>query len=161
MNSSLDPVINSTFDKASGIIGISFVIAFALVVAAAIIAVRMFKQYNISRPLNTNAAPINYVGTQTNNLTGTNTSVPFSGVAITSLVLGAFSILSIPVLGLVCGIISLILGIKAHTKTKQGLVRGNGVAVAGVTLGTAGIFFGMLSSFSIILFLLPFLSSNR
>lgn len=83
---------------------------------------------------------------------------PTSGLAITSLVLGIISIFSIPFLGLIIAILSVIFGVRSRKKIKTGLAKGDGISIAGVILGCVGIVLGVLSTLPVLFILFAFLS---
>lgn len=65
--------------------------------------------------------------------------IPWSGLAIASLVLGILALF--PLLGIIPGIVGIILGIVALVKIKNTGVKGSGLAITGVILSLIGIVF--------------------
>ena len=82
---------------------------------------------------------------------------PMSGGAIASLILGIASDF-IPFLGFILAIVAIVLGFKAHGKAKKGLVRGEGMAIAGIVTGFVGIVFFLFTILPFVFFFLAFLS---
>ncbi len=65
--------------------------------------------------------------------------LPFSGLALVSLILGLFFF--IPIFGLVQGILAIIFGVIGLKQIRNGKSRGKQFAIAGISLGIIGILF--------------------
>lgn len=73
--------------------------------------------------------------------------LPTDGRAITSLVLGIVSIVlgCLPLVGIICGTIAIILFIKVNSdfNERQGQLKGKGLAIAGLVTGIIGVLIGL------------------
>jgi hypothetical protein len=90
--------------------------------------------------------PVSASGIQAN-------AIPYSGMAITSLVFAVLSLLLcfIPGFNLIFPILALVFGILAHKNIKKGLSRGNGMAITGICIGCVALLVGLvMTAFSVL-----------